>query len=146
MDTIDFYMTRNLITIDSQASVTQASQLMVEKNISALLVEEKGEHVGIVTEVDFNRRVIARELNPAETKISAIMSHPIIGIEHNLSMNEALAHMNENHLRHILVTENAKIVGMLSVKDFVVYCVREYVQGQGQDNIDEFWEKVLQEL
>jgi signal-transduction protein with cAMP-binding, CBS, and nucleotidyltransferase domain len=125
-DEIKFYTTRNIISVVSNASVTEACQTMCDKNKGSLLVEKAGEYVGIVTEGDISRRVIAQIKQPIDVQVESIMSKPIITIESNQLMITAFLMMEKHEIRHIAVTENKKIVGMLSIRDFSKYYIRKF--------------------
>jgi signal-transduction protein with cAMP-binding, CBS, and nucleotidyltransferase domain len=60
-------------------------------------------------------------MDPKTTKISAIMTQPILSIDGHLPVNEANAFMAKNKIRHLAVSENEKIVGMISIKDLVAF-------------------------
>lgn len=137
MDEIRQYMGEPLLSIDSETSVTEAAQRMERANIAGLLVQQNGNYVGIVTEVDFTRRIVAAGLNPGDTKVLAIMSSPLITLDVDQTMDEALICMRRNNIRHVTVTEGEKIVGMISVKDFANYYYRKF--RKGKDPVAEFW-------
>lgn len=118
MNEVRHYMEEDLVTVDYELSVLEAAQLMKEKAVGALLVDQKGEYKGVATERDFLLKVLAENLNPEQIKVGQIMSDPIIMIDGSLHMSKAFVEMRKHNIRHIAVTENCKIVGMLSVKDF----------------------------
>jgi signal-transduction protein with cAMP-binding, CBS, and nucleotidyltransferase domain len=99
---------------------------MCDAKQGSVLVEEDGEYIGIVTEGDISKRVIAQIKKPIEVQVEAIMSQPIISIESNKLMTTAFLIMEENRIRHIAVSENDEIVGMLSIRDVSAYYVRKF--------------------
>ena len=137
MDEVRNYMSRALSTISSQATALEASKHMAEGEIGSLLVEEEGEYLGMVTEVDLNRQVMAAERDPGSTPVSSIMSQPLITMDSGQTMNDALLMMSRKNIRHLLITEDEKIVGIISVKDFGSYYRKRF--GLGKDPISEFW-------
>ena len=100
-------------------------QLMLEKKVGALLVFDESQHLGIVTSVDFSHKVLAKGLDPAKTKIADIMAKPLISLDRDQSMKDAYRCMHQHNIRHLAVTENEDVVGMLSVKDFANYYYHE---------------------
>jgi len=84
-------------------------------------VKEKEEYVGIVTERDFTRKVVGKNMDTKGTEVSTIMSSPLHTMEGSQPITEANQFMAEHKIRHMAVTENGKIVGMLSVKDLVSF-------------------------
>ncbi len=112
-------MATTLGTIRSEESLLVAAQQMREKRIGSLLVIEAGEIVGIVAESDLVRKGLASNQNPGSTRVSAVMSSPLIGIDINRTIRDASKLMDEQGVRHLAVRENGKIVGLLSIRDLV---------------------------
>jgi CBS domain-containing protein len=94
---------------------------MRDRNIGSLFVSRGNEIVGIVTDTDMVRRVVAVGGDPAHKVIEQIMSAPIMTIEESKTLLDANDLMAREHLRHLGVTRNGKLVGMISVRDLVVF-------------------------
>jgi CBS domain-containing protein len=99
--------------------VLEATQTMAEKRIGSLLVLEAGEKVGIVTETDVVRKVIAACLPASSTRVGAVMNVPLIQIDIDSTARDASRLMAEKRIRHLAVTEDNKVVGLLSLRDLV---------------------------
>ena len=112
-------MRTTMETITSERTVQEAAQMMAEKRIGSLLVLEAGEMVGIVTETDLVRKVIAARLPASSTSVGAVMNYPLIQIDINHTVRDASRLMAEKRIRHLAVTEENKVVGLLSVRDLV---------------------------
>jgi len=112
-------MQTTMETIASERTVLEATQTMAEKRIGSLLVLEAGDMVGIVTETDVVRKVIAAGLPARSTSVGAVMNAPLIQIDINDTAREASRLMAEKRIRHLAVTEDNKVVGLLSVRDLV---------------------------
>lgn len=112
-------MATTFATIQSDASLRASSQLMRDKRIGSLLTIEAGEVVGIVTERDLVWKGLACHRDPDSTHVSAVMSSPLLDIDVNRTIRDASKVMAERGFRHLAVTENGKIVGVLSVRDLV---------------------------
>ncbi len=112
-------MRTTMETIASEQTVLEAAQTMAEKRIGSLLVLEAGEMVGIVTETDLVRKGIAAHLPARSTRVGAVMNYPLIQIDINRTIRDASRLMAEKRIRHLAVTEDNKIVGLLSVRDLV---------------------------
>lgn len=112
-------MATTLGTIRSEEMMLAAAQQMQEKRIGSLLVVETGEIVGIVTESDLVRKGLASNVDPGSTRVGAVMSHPLIGIDINRTIRDASALMADQRVRHLAVMEHHKIVGVLSIRDLV---------------------------
>jgi CBS domain-containing protein len=111
------FMTKGVLTIDSQKTVFEAAELMSLKEVGDVVITEAEMPRGIATERDFVRRVVAKR-RPLDTKISDIMSTPLITIEPNASLNEAARKMVNNRIRRLPVMEKHKLVGIIVVSDF----------------------------
>jgi signal-transduction protein with cAMP-binding, CBS, and nucleotidyltransferase domain len=125
-DEVRFYMTEDIISVDSRASATEAAQTMYDYMQGSVLIEKEGKYIGILTEGDISQRVIAEIKKPIEVQVKSIMSQPIISIESNKLMAAAFLIMEKHEIRHIVVTENDKIIGMLSIRDFSKYYIRKF--------------------
>ena len=117
MPSVKDLMTKNVITIDLKKSVFDAAVLMSEKRIGCLVIVDGEEPVGIVTERDFVRRVVAKNL-PLETKVSEIMSKPLITIDPDASLREAARLMLNNKVRRLPVVKENQLVGIIVIADF----------------------------
>ena len=116
------FMTTSVISIGPDSTVQETAKFMHEKNIGSLLVKENDEYIGIVTETDLTRKVLGGGLDPKTIKVTAVMTpQPIITLDCHLPVTDANAFMAKKKIRHLPVTENDKIVGMISVKDLVSF-------------------------
>ncbi len=106
-------------TIASEQTVLEAAQMMAEKQIGSLLVLKAGNIVGIVTETDLVRKVIAARLTTRSTSVGVVMNAPLIQIDINHTVRDASRLMAEKRIRHLAVSEDHKVVGLLSVRDLV---------------------------
>jgi len=101
----------------------------MENKIGSLFVTQNGEITGIVTEEIFTRKVLGENLNPETTLVSELMERPAT-ITKNQSMDSALSSMHQNDARYLAVTENNKIIGVISLKDLTVYYKHKFVTAQ----------------
>jgi len=111
----------NVFTIDAGASVFEAVQRMVEENIGSLLVTERGEIAGIVTERDYLRRVTLEGRTDRETAVREIMSKPIIAVAPDMTVDECMALMTDRRIRHVPVVDEGHVVGLVSIGDLVKF-------------------------
>jgi CBS domain-containing protein len=112
-------MQTTMATIASERTVLEAAQTMAEKRIGSLLVLEAEDIVGIVTETDVVRKVIAAGLPASSTSVGAVMNAPLIQIDIDETARDASRLMAEKRIRHLAVAEDNKIVGLLSLRDLV---------------------------
>ena len=121
LEEIGDYMSSPVLTIDSQASVQEAAQYMHASNVGSLLVQEFDNYIGILTETDLTRKVVSKGLNAENLQVSSIMTKPLHTLDRFLPVEEANEYMHKNKIRHLAVTEDDKVVGLISVKDLVAY-------------------------
>lgn len=121
LDDIGDYMNSPVFSIDHESTVQEAAVYMRASNIGSLLIKEFDDYVGILTETDLSRKVVGQGLNPETTKVTEIMTQPLKTMDRYLPVEEANQFMHKNKIRHLAVTEDEKVVGMLSVKDLVAY-------------------------
>lgn len=112
-------MRTSIETIDSDMPVRQAAQQMAAKQVGALLVQQDEEMKGIVTERDLILKVLSEGENSHTLTVKEIMNHPLIDIDINRTVHDASDLMAEKWIRHLPVSENHKIVGILSVRDLI---------------------------
>jgi CBS domain-containing protein len=117
MPTVKDFMTTNVITIDFKRTVLDAAKLMHQQDVGDLVVMDGVEAKGIVTERDLVRRVMAQK-KPLETKISEVMSKPLITIEEDSSLRDAARIMVKNKIRRLPVTKKNVLVGIMATSDF----------------------------
>jgi len=109
------------VTVDRDTDVRTAAALMRDRNIGSLFVTRNKDIIGIITDTDMVRRVVAVGLDASKTSVEQIMSAPILSIEEDKTLLDANDLMAKSHLRHLGVTRNGKLVGMISVRDLVVF-------------------------
>jgi signal-transduction protein with cAMP-binding, CBS, and nucleotidyltransferase domain len=119
------FMSSPVLRIDSEGSVQDAAILMEKSHVGSLIVEEHGDDVGIVTERELSQKVLAKGGSPEEMKVSDIMT-PVQSMDRYMPIEEANIYMHKNKIRHLGVTDDDKIVGILSVKDLVAYYSRDF--------------------
>ena len=106
-------------TIDRNASVGKAADLMSAQKIGALVVTEGDKVVGIFTERDILTRVVARRRPSDETKVADAMTAPMTCCRRDTRVSECEAVMAEKGIRHIPVVENGKLYGLISSRDLI---------------------------
>ena len=109
------------ITVERDTDVQTAARIMRDRRISSLFVTNGKEIVGILTDTDMVRRVVAAGADTRKTTAEQIMSAPILTIEQNKTVLDANDLMAQTHIRHLGVTQDGKLVGMISVRDLVVF-------------------------
>ncbi len=108
---------RPIMTIDEGVSVTEAAKNMVDNNRGSAVVTRSGETVGLLTERDILKRVVAKSRDPHTTKVKDVMTPKPISIEQTRPLREALELMNRKRIRRMLLTDRGKIVGIFTLRD-----------------------------
>jgi CBS domain-containing protein len=112
-------------SVTPDTTVYDALDLMFQKNISALLVLDGEELVGIFTERDYARKVILQGRASKETLIREIMTGDLITVTPNDSINDCMKLMSSRFIRHLPVLENGRVVGVISIGDVVKFVIDE---------------------
>lgn len=110
---------RKVITVDASLTVCEATKIMDEKNIGSVLIVKNGEIIGILTERDVLRRVVAKGLDPWYTPVSQVMSFPLHTIDSNTDIITAGKIMSKHHIRRLPVIEKGKIIGIITDRDIL---------------------------
>ncbi|MFD2247885.1 CBS domain-containing protein [Pontibacter ruber] len=114
-----------VFSVEPETTVYNALEQMVEKNLGALLVEDKGKFVGIFTERDYARKVILRGKSSRETQIREIMSEHPATVTPDTTIEDCMKLMTSRYIRHLPVMEEGKLVGLISIGDVVKYIIDE---------------------
>jgi CBS domain-containing protein len=114
-----------VISVRPSDTVLHAANLMNERSIGGLLVLDGDDTVGIFTERDVLRRVVAQGRDPATTRVADVMSTPVTTCEPELSLEDAAALMTERRIRHLPVRETGRLAGVVTIGDLLAYQVSE---------------------
>ncbi len=112
-------MTKNVVYIDGSATVGEAVKTMLEKKVSALIVNSRNadDAFGIVTRKDVVNKIVAQGKDPKEVKVHEIMSKPLITVSPGLSVKYCARLFAKTGIRRAPVFDGKKIVGVLSNSD-----------------------------
>lgn len=116
---------RAVCTVSADAPAFEAVRLMAEANVGALVVVDRQQVVGIVSERDCARKLILPRRSVDDTQVHQIMSAPVLVVSPNRTGEECMALMTENRLRHLPVMDGAELVGMISIGDLVKQVVAD---------------------
>ncbi|MDF1505380.1 CBS domain-containing protein [Roseisolibacter sp. H3M3-2] len=115
----------DLVTVTGGTTVLDASTLMVGRGIGGVLVVEDGVLVGIFTERDVLRRVVAVQRDPATTAVREVMTSPVLTVAPETPLEDCRVLMSERRIRHLPVTADGALVGVVSSGDVLAYEVSE---------------------
>jgi CBS domain-containing protein len=114
-----------VLEIDADASVLEAVKLMVEANVGSLLVTDRGEVAGILTERDYLRRVTLEGRAEEDTAVREIISAPLIVATPETTIDECMALMTDRRIRHVPIVEDGQVVGIVSIGDLVKFTSKQ---------------------
>lgn len=114
-------MNRAIRTVGPDATLAEAARVMRETQVGALFVVREGTYLGVVSETDLVRKAMAQGLDPAQVPVRAVMSSPVITIESDCSAHDASDLMADKGIRHLAVTQDGQVVGMISVRGLLRY-------------------------
>ena len=121
MPTLSRVMSRYLKKTQAQTSVVEVAQKMRDDRVGALLVEWNGEIVGIVTEWDIIEKVVAHGKDFTTTTVKDVMTSPANSIQVTNSLQNTLEIMKNLGVRHLVVREAEKVIGIVTLRDLLVY-------------------------
>lgn len=124
MSTLVQVMRKELKNVRHDVSIKDAAKRMRDEKVSSLLVEKNNELIGIITDTDVVRRAVAEGSDLMKTAVHTIMTSPIASIESLRTVQDAHDMMGDLGVRHLGVTEKGKLIGMVSVRDLLVYFKR----------------------
>lgn len=114
---IEDIMVKEVITIDEGSTVKEAADVMNRFEIGCLIVTDNGKAVGIITERDLLKRVISQAKNSRRTKVSVVMSRPIIVVEPDMDLEEAAKLMFKLKIKKLPVVESGQLKGLVTLSD-----------------------------
>jgi len=132
--TVRDWMSKPVVVVDPDSSVSYAMTLMRRRNIHSVIVNigEANPAYGIVTTTDIRDKIAATESNPAEIAVREIMSGPLILARPEWTLKECSQTMQKNNIHHLPVAdEHGTLVGLISATDIFV-AVEEGGWGEGK--------------
>ena len=138
--TVGQLMTERLETISPSDTAQEAAKKMRDKKVSSLVVTDvEDKPIGIVTERDLVRQVCTKVINSNDVIVHHIMSAPLATIDANSSVEVAADIMIQNKVRHLLVVNENKVLGIITPSDFTGYLKEKL-------NLDDVNARILQSL
>lgn len=117
--TVEEYMSHDVRSIHRASTIKEAGRLLQKYKVGSLLVDDGSRYIGIVTDSDLSRKAVAKGLDPNTTPVMACMSKPVVSIEESESLDEAMTLMKQEKIRHLAVTADRSIIGVLSISDLL---------------------------
>ncbi len=133
-------MSRNVVTIGLSKVVLDAARIMTEKKIGGLIVVNKQKPMGVVTESDLVRNVLAKNLDPTKIKVSDLLDRELISIKPNATLQDAVNLMVKNSIRRLPVIQDGKLIGIVTILDLAKQ-MTDYPQKANLADIVNYWFK-----
>jgi CBS domain-containing protein len=116
---VEHYMSRDVRSIHRSATIKEAGRLLLKYKVGSLMVDDGSRYIGIITDSDLSRKAVAKGLDPNSTTVMTCMSKAVTTIEEDEPVSEAMALMKKLGIRHLPVTADGTIIGVLSVADLL---------------------------
>jgi signal-transduction protein with cAMP-binding, CBS, and nucleotidyltransferase domain len=116
---VEQYMSHDVRSIHRAATIKEAGLLFQKYKVGSLIVDDGSRYIGIVTDSDLSRKAVARGLDPNTTTVTACMSKALVTIEEDELLSEAMGLMKRQGIRHLPVTADGTIIGVLSMADLL---------------------------
>ena len=129
MSPVSSIMTKSPRSVSPTTSVVSAAKTMKSARVSSLLVKKGKQFVGIVTDTDIVRRAVSSGKPLGKLTVEKIMTSPIRTIDASRPVDDAQDMMGDNSIRHLGVTRGGEIVGVVSVRDLLMFYKR-YAQSK----------------
>ena len=114
---VEDVMVKEVITIDEHSTVKEAAEVMNKFEIGCLIAVRKGKAMGIVTERDLLKRVVAEAKDATKTEVKDIMSSPVVVVEPSTDLEEAVKLMFQMKIKKLPVVDGKRLVGLISLTD-----------------------------
>jgi CBS domain-containing protein len=116
---VDDVMVKEVITIDQNSTVKEAAEVMNKFEIGCLIAVRKGKAIGMITERDLLKRIVAEARDATKTKVKDVMSSPLVVIEPNVELEEAIKLMFQMKIKKLPVVDGKRLVGLITLTDIV---------------------------
>ncbi|WP_455379289.1 CBS domain-containing protein [Petrachloros mirabilis] len=144
MSTVARIMSKSLKAVGPKTSVVSAAKTMRTARMGSLFVKKGKQLVGIVTDTDIVRRAVASGKPLGKLTVEKIMTTPVCTIEGDQPVDDAQDMMGDLGVRHIAVTKDGAIVGVVSVRDLLMHYKR-YAQSKISTEITYSEPKIMQD-
>jgi CBS domain-containing protein len=114
---VEDVMVKEVVTIDENSTVKEAAEIMNKFEIGCLIAVRKGKAMGIITERDLLKRVVAEAKDANKTKVKDVMSSPLVVVEPSMDLEEAVRLMFQMKIKKLPVVDGKRLVGLVSLTD-----------------------------
>ncbi|MFH2028682.1 MAG: CBS domain-containing protein [Nanoarchaeota archaeon] len=112
-------MTEKPIFLKSDDSLHYCAEEMAKHHVGAIVVKDDSDILGVLTEQDIVRKILAQGINPLEKQVRDVMETDLVTVSPDTDIFEALVMMKEANIRHLPVVSDQKLLGLLTIKDIL---------------------------
>jgi len=116
---VEDIMVEEVITVEVDATVMKAVKLMNKHEIGCLIVTKSRKPIGIVTERDLLKRVLAESRDPEKTRVWEVMSAPLMFMDPNVDVEDAVKFMLKMKIKKLPIVKKGKLLGLVTLTDLV---------------------------
>ena len=127
-------MTKEVVTIDISRGAAEAARLMTDKHISSVIVVDKEEPIGIITERDFVKKICSKELEISKVNVREIMSRILTFAGPDTSIDVAIQRMLNHNIRRLPILSEGKVIGIITVTDLAKHLRTELLLQEALTN------------
>ena len=113
-------MSRRVLTIDLESTVKDAAKKMARGRVGSIIVEKSGKPIGIITDSDIIKKIVAKDKVPSSVKVEELMSTPLIIVKPDDDVSVAKEKMIKNRIKRLPVVEKGEVVGILTTTDIAM--------------------------
>ena len=129
-------MQKNVITIEKTKKAQDAAIILKDKEISFLVVVNDNKPIGIVSERDIVRKIVAENKESQSTSLETIMSNNFKWVEPNASIESAVQKMLNNNIRRLVVLEDGELAGVITQTDLTEFLRSKILINATIENIE----------
>lgn len=117
--TVEQVMTRNVLKISQDTKIIDCAKAMAQKEVGSAIILEQDKVIGIITEQDLARKVMAKGLDPENTSVSEIMTKDPYTVDPDKDIYYAMVDMGKKKIKHLPVIRNGNLQGIVTFKDII---------------------------
>ena len=129
-------MQKNVITVEHDKTALEAASILKEKDISFLVIVKESKPIGVVTERDFVKKIVAEDKQASKMQLSEIMSQKFRSVEPGTDIEDAVQKMLNHNIRRLIVLENETLAGVITQTDLAGYLRSKILINGTMDNIE----------
>ena len=115
-------MTKPVVNVEHNKTVQRAAKEMIKHRVGSIIVTKNKNPIGIITETDLNKKIVALAKDPRKVKVIEIMSSPVVFSSPDDDLEVAVEKMEKHKIKRLPVVKRGKIVGIITSTDIARSC------------------------